>query len=129
MIPDINSKPPGQKLIKRMSARTKWMILAPAGLILFSFGLWVLNEAAHERRIGQPTQVWALLGLYSLVMINGGIILFGEAMRFRIMIYMRKETRRSVRQAIHSAKLKSAHKEAPAKSKGDKKTKSPTKKD
>jgi multidrug transporter EmrE-like cation transporter len=129
MIPDINAKPPGQKLIKRMSARTKWMILAPVGLIIFSFGLWMLSEAAHERRIGQPTQVWVLLGLYSLVLVNGGIILFGEAMRFRILIYMRKETRRSVRQAIHSAKVKSAHKMASNKTKGDKKTKSPTKKD
>jgi hypothetical protein len=129
MIPSIDSKPPGQKLIKRMSARTKWMLLTPAGLVIFSFGLCVLSEAAHQRRIGEPTQVWLLLGLYSLVLINGGLILFGEALRFRILLDVRKETRRSLRQAVRNIKTKSLRKSISEKLKSDKKTKSPTKAD
>jgi hypothetical protein len=124
MIPSIDPKPPGKRLIKRMSTRTKWMILAPLGLLLFSFGLTVLSEAAHQRRTGEPTQVWVLLGLYSLVLINGGLVLFGEALRFRILLDVRRETRRSMRQLLRKVNSKTARKLLP-----EKKTKSPTKKD
>ncbi|TDE17599.1 hypothetical protein [Dyadobacter psychrotolerans] len=124
MIPAIDPKPPGKKLIKRMSTRTKWMILAPVGLLLFSFGLTVLSEAAHQRRTGEPTQVWVVLGLYSLVLINVGLILFGEALRFRILLDVRRETRRSMRQLLRKVNSKTARKLLP-----DKKTKSPTKRD
>lgn len=124
MIPSIDPKPPGKKLIKRMSTRTKWMILAPFGLLLFSFGLTVLSEAAHQRRTGEPTQVWVLLGLYSLALINAGLIFFGEALRFRILLDVRRETRRSMRQLLRKVNSKTARKLKP-----DKKTKSPTKTD
>jgi hypothetical protein len=124
MIPSIDPKPPGRRLIKRMSTRTKWMILAPCGLLIFSFGLTVLSEAAHQRRTGVPTQVWVVLGLYSLALINGGLIMFGEALRFRILLDVRKETRRSMRQLMRKVNTKSA-----SKSKSGKKTKSPTKTD
>jgi hypothetical protein len=124
MIPSIDPKPPGKRLIKRMSTRTKWMILAPCGLLLFSFGLTVLSQAAHERRIGEPTQVWLVLGLYSLALINGGLIMFGEALRFRILLDVRRESRRSMRQLIRKINTKSS-----GKAKSGKKTKSPTKTD
>ena len=127
MIPAIDPKPPGKKLIKRMSTRTKWMILAPIGLLLFSFGLTVLSEAAHQRRIGEPTQVWVLLGLYSLVLINAGLIFFGEALRFRILLDVRRETRRSMRQLLR--KVNSNNSKNSRKLKPVKKTKSPTKTD
>lgn len=124
MIPAIDPKPPGIKLIKRMSTRTKWMILAPVGLILFSFGLTVLSEAAHQRRSGEPTQVWVLLGIYSLVLINTGLIFFGEALRFRILLDVRREARRSMRQLLRKVNTKNTRKLKPVK-----KTKSPTKTD
>ncbi len=109
MIPSIDPKPPGRKLIKRMSTRTKWMILAPCGLLMFSFGLTVLSEAAHQRRTGVP---------------NTGLILFGEALRFRILLNVRRETRRSMRQIVRKVNTKSNRK-----TKSDKKAKSPTKTD
>jgi hypothetical protein len=124
MIPAIDPKPPGKRLIKRMSTRTKWMILAPCGLLLFSFGLTVLSEAAHQRRTGVPTQVWVVLGLYSLALINGGLIMFGEALRFRILLHVRRETRRSMRQLNRKVNTKSQ-----SKIKSSKKAKSPTKTD
>lgn len=124
MIPSIDPKPPGKRLIKRMSTRTKWMILAPFGLLIFSFGLTVLSEAAHQRRTGVPTQFWVVLGLYSLALINGGLIMFGEALRFRILLDVRRETRRSMRQLVRKINIKSASKHKPGK-----KTKSPTKTD
>ena len=98
-----------------MSTRTKWMILAPCGLLIFSFGLTVLSEAAHQRRTGVPTQVWVVLGLYSLALINGGLILFGEALRFRILLDVRREARRSMRQMVRKINIKAASKQKPGK--------------
>lgn len=132
MIPDINPKPPGKQMIKRMSTRTKWLILAPLGLLLFSFGLCVLGEASHARHAGEPTQVWVLLGIYSLALINVGLIFFGEAMRFRILLDVRRETRRSMRQLLRKVNAKAPRKQQHRKEKpdkSDKKTKSPTKTD
>ncbi|WP_229248929.1 hypothetical protein [Dyadobacter sandarakinus] len=106
-----------------MSTRTKWMILTPIGLILFSFGLINLTEATYQRRTGQPTQVWVVLGIYSLVLINSGLVIFGEALRFRTMVNIRRETRRSMRQIMRKVNTKS-----PGKAKS-KKAKSPTKTD
>ncbi|WP_229209606.1 hypothetical protein [Dyadobacter koreensis] len=112
-----------------MSTRTKWLILAPVGLVLFSCGLVILNEAVHQRRVGEPTQVWVLLGLYSLALINTGLIFFGEALRFRILLDVRRETRRSMRQLLRKVNAKAIRKVPARKGKSDKKTKSPTKTD
>ena len=62
--------------------------------------------------------------LYSLVLINGGLVLFGEALRFRILLDVRRETRRSMRQLLRKVNSKTARKLLP-----EKKTKSPTKRD
>ncbi len=122
MIPTIDTKPPGKKLIKHMSAKTKSIILAPIGLLLLSFGLMVLTEAAHQRRTGEPLQVWLLLGIYSLGLINLGVICLGQAVRFRILSDVRRETRRSMRQLQNKLNTKPDRR-----SKSIKKAKSPTK--
>ena len=87
------SKPPGRQLVKRMSTRTKWLLLAPVGLLLIGYGLCVFSEAAHLKHTGEPFQRWFLLGTYSLIVINAGISLFGQAIIFRVRI----ETRRTIR--------------------------------
>tara|TARA_R110002124_G_scaffold249569_1_gene414678 strand:- start:537 stop:911 length:375 start_codon:yes stop_codon:yes gene_type:complete len=122
MIPSIDTKPPGKKLIKQMSAKTKSIILAPTGLILLSLGLMMLTETAHQRRIGEPLPVWMLLGIYSLALINFGVICVGMAVRFRILSDVRRETRRSIRQLQLKMNTKPQRR-----SKTDKKAKSPTK--
>ncbi|GAB2774664.1 hypothetical protein GCM10027275_17130 [Rhabdobacter roseus] len=81
-----------------MSTRTKWLLLAPASLMLIGYGLCVFSEAGHLKHTGQPTVEWVLLGTYSLVLINAGIALFGQAVRYRILMDVRRETRRSLRQ-------------------------------
>ena len=90
-------EPPGQKLISRLSARAKWLILAPLGLVLIGYGLCVFSEAGNLKHSGNPTIEWVLLGTYSLILINGGLSIFGQAVYFRVMMEVRKETRRSIR--------------------------------
>ncbi|GHB81005.1 hypothetical protein [Persicitalea jodogahamensis] len=90
-------KPPGQKLVSKLSARTKWLVLAPVGLVLIGYGLCVFSEAGNLKHTGSPTIEWVLLGTYSLILINGGLSLFGQAVYFRVMMDVRRETRRSLR--------------------------------
>ena len=92
-----DAKPPGKRLISTMPIRTKWLILAPLGLVLIGYGLCVFSEAGHLKHTGSRTIEWVLLGTYSLILINGGLSVFGQAIRFRVLMDVRRETRRSIR--------------------------------
>lgn len=94
------AKPPGRKLLKRMSTRTKWLLLAPFSLMLIGYGLCVFSGAAQAMHSGQPFKQWFILGTYSLVLINGGISLFGQAVRLRVMMDIRQVVRRQLRKEL-----------------------------
>jgi hypothetical protein len=94
------AKPPGRRLVKRMSTRTKWLILAPVGLVLIGYGLCVFSEAAYLKNTGEAFRRWFLLGTYSLIVINTGIALFGQAVIYRAQLTIRREYRRRIRKEI-----------------------------
>lgn len=91
------TKPPGQRLVKRMSTRTKGLIVAPLGLLLFSAGLCVFSIAAGAHQAGAPFRQWFLWGGYSLILINGGLLLFGQAVRYRAQLDYRRFVRRELK--------------------------------
>ena len=98
MLPkESDTKPPGKKLLANLSARTKWLVMAPLGLLLIGYGLCVFSEAGHLKHTGSPTREWVILGTYSLVLINAGISIFGQAVYHRVIMDVRRETRRSIR--------------------------------
>lgn len=76
------------------------MILAPTGLMLVGYGLCVFSEAAFLKHSGQPFQRWFLLGTYSLIVVNAGLALFGQAVIFRAQIEIRREMRRRIRKMV-----------------------------
>ncbi|WP_229599541.1 hypothetical protein [Runella rosea] len=96
MIPK-TSKPPGQKLVKRMNSRTKWLLLAPTSLVVIGYGLCVFSEAGHLKHTNAPFRQWFLMGTYSLIVINAGISLFGQAVIFRVQYQYRQEVRRKLK--------------------------------
>lgn len=100
------SKPPGRRLLKRMSTRTKWLLLAPFSLILIGYGLCVFSQAAHLKHTGEPFNRWFLLGTYSLIVINAGISLFGQAIIFRMQIENRKTIRRYLKKMLRARQKK-----------------------
>lgn len=97
IVPKAEAKPPGKRLLKKMSARTKWLLLSTFSLMLIGYGLCVFSEAGNLKHTGEPTVKWVLLGTYSLVLINGGIALFGQAVRIRVMMDVRQAIRRNNR--------------------------------
>ncbi|GAB4020502.1 hypothetical protein [Spirosoma koreense] len=109
-------KPPGQRLVKRMSTRTKGLIVAPLGLLLFSAGLCVFSEAAEVRHQGAPVRQWLLWGIYSLILINGGLLLFGQAIRYRAQLDYRRFVRREMKKRDREwARLLQKRKTSPGK--------------
>jgi uncharacterized integral membrane protein len=107
MIPK-TSKPPGKQIVKQMTARTKWLILAPLGLILIGAGLCIFNEAGEQMHHNEPFIRWFLMGTYSLILVNGGLVMFGQAIVFKVQMTYRQEMRREIKrlQKDVEAKLK-----------------------
>lgn len=125
-LPKSAGKPPGRKLIKRLSLKTKWILLTIAGLILTLYGLSVLVNANALRLNGIETAKWVLLGLYSYVILTAGLLILGQAFRFRLLFDFRGETRKEIRRIkkkLDSIRIKNL--ETQRKRHG--KTKSPTK--
>ncbi|MCU0468453.1 MAG: hypothetical protein MUF58_07615 [Arcicella sp.] len=92
MKPDIPKKAPGQRLMKQMPLRTKWLLCAAGGLLLFGFGISVVSSAATLK--ADPNVAftrWFIWGLYGLIMTNLGLVCFGQAIRFRVLMDINKK--------------------------------------
>ncbi len=92
MKPDIPKKAPGQRLVKQMPLRTKWLLCAGVGLLLFGFGISVVSSAATLK--ADPTinfSRWFIMGLYGLILTNLGLVCFGQAVRFRVLMDINKK--------------------------------------
>jgi hypothetical protein len=110
-------KPPGKKLVKRMSLRTKYWLLGTASALMIGSGLSILCEAAFMKFSGEPTIRWFLTGSYAFILIIGGLGLMQTATRFRTMIDVRREVRRAIKKAALQKTLASKasnKKETPA---------------
>ncbi len=96
-IPKSARKPPGRRLIKRLSLRTKWILLTIVSVLLICYGLVMMAAAVNLHNDGSPTVQWMLLGLYALAIISAGILGFGQGIRFRILLDIRREINRATR--------------------------------
>lgn len=91
MKPDIHKKAPGQRMVNRMPLRTKWLLCAAAGLLLFGFGISVVGTAATIKAdISSSFSRWFVMGLYGLILTNLGLVFFGQAIRFRVLLDVNK---------------------------------------
>ena len=92
MKPDIPKKAPGQRLVKRMPLRTKWMLCAVAGLLLFGFGISVVGNASTLKADPNVNFArWFIWGLYGLILTCLGLVCFGQAIRFRVLMDINKK--------------------------------------
>jgi hypothetical protein len=64
----------------------RWLIESVGGLILIGFGLSLFGQAVIYKATGAPLKKWFWWGTLSLVVINAGICVFGDAVKQR-MIY------------------------------------------
>jgi hypothetical protein len=99
-------KPPGKKMLKRMSLYTKWLLSAIGGLLLVGFGLSIFSEAANLKHTNSPFLRWFFLGAYSLIIINGGLCIFGQAIIFKV----RMENKKLIKKALKQKEKRLKHK-------------------
>jgi hypothetical protein len=63
-----------------------WKTLAPTGLLLVGLGVCVVTDAAVRRHDGAGLGRWAGEGTLGLLALNGGLSLFGEAVKRRAVL-------------------------------------------
>jgi sulfite exporter TauE/SafE len=95
MIPDIKSKPPGNRMLKKMRLETKSWLMMAAAFLLVSLGLYVFVNALQTKNEGSETFRWVLLGTYSLVLINLGLYCLAVSFRFRMLIEINKKNKKT----------------------------------
>jgi hypothetical protein len=62
---------------------TKWKWQAPLGLTAVGFGASLLGHASNMKAEGGSTWKWVAAGTASLVVLNAGLSLFGDAVKHR----------------------------------------------
>jgi hypothetical protein len=62
----------------------KWLAETVGGLILIGFGLSLFGQAVIYKSRGEAVKKWFWWGTLSLIVINAGICVFGDAVKTRI---------------------------------------------
>ncbi|MEM6645253.1 MAG: hypothetical protein AAF730_03280 [Bacteroidota bacterium] len=61
----------------------KWKLLAPLGLVLIGLGVSLVGEAVLLKGGEAGFWSWFGMGTFSLVVLNAGICVFGDAVKHR----------------------------------------------
>lgn len=62
-----------------MTHKSKWLLFAPAGLLLVGAGASLVHWAGSLKDQGQPARRWVPAGTVALTVLNAGISLVGRA--------------------------------------------------
>ena len=99
-----DKKTPGQKLIKKLDLKIKWLIASISGLLLIGFGLSLLSEAAKLKHDGSEISSWIIWGTISLIVINAGISIFGKAVVYKTEMRAAKNWKKKFKKFVKTKK-------------------------
>ncbi|NOK79045.1 MAG: hypothetical protein GFH24_608434n2 [Chloroflexi bacterium AL-N5] len=68
-----------------MSHKQRWLIFSPLGLALIGFGASMLGYSIELKTLGADTVTWFIWGTFSLIVLNSGVAVFGEAVKHRLL--------------------------------------------
>lgn len=71
----------------------KWRFFAPLGLSLIGLGLSVLGYSIELKSENAPFFSWFIWGTFSLITVNAGIAVFGDAVKHRVKYEADNETK------------------------------------
>lgn len=83
-------KAPGQKLIKKMSLRTKWLLTTTLSFIIIGLGLSFFVFSWNRLQIGFDRPTWAFMVFLSLGVFFLGLVFYGNSIMYRTEIKSRK---------------------------------------
>lgn len=75
----------------------KWKWQAPLGLTAVGFGASLLGHASNMKATNTSTWKWVAAGTASLVVLNAGLSLFGDAVKHRALHEWKQVRDRSAR--------------------------------
>jgi hypothetical protein len=62
-----------------------WRIFSPLGLTLVGFGASLLGHSIELKTTGASSLVWFVWGTVSLIVLNAGLAVFGDAIKHRVL--------------------------------------------
>jgi magnesium-transporting ATPase (P-type) len=83
-------KAPGQKFIKKMSLRTKWLLTTTLSFIILGLGLSFFVFSWNRLQIGYDRPTWAFMVFLSLAVFFLGLVFYGNSIMYRTEIKSRK---------------------------------------
>lgn len=73
-----------------MTHKSKWLLLAPAGLLAVGAGACLISWASALKEKGAPAQQWVAAGTVALTVFNAGLSIFGNGVAESV-LYQLKE--------------------------------------
>ena len=73
-----------------MTHKSKWLLFAPAGLVVVGAGACLVSWASAMKEKGAPTAKWVGAGTAALAVFNAGLSLFGNGVAESV-LYQLKE--------------------------------------
>lgn len=83
-------KAPGQKMIKKMPLRTKWILTSTLSFSIIGLGLSFFVFSWNRLQIGFDKATWGFMILLSLAVFYLGLAFFGYAIMYRTEMRSRK---------------------------------------
>ena len=74
-----------------MTHKAKWLLLAPAGLVVVGAGVCLVQWADKLKEKGSPTAQWVGAGTAALVVFNAGLSLFGNGVAESVLYQLREK--------------------------------------
>lgn len=68
-----------------MTHKTKWLIFAPAGLVLVGTGASMVHWAGSLKDRGRPAREWLGAGTLALTVLNAGLSIFGHGVAEKVL--------------------------------------------
>ena len=73
-----------------MTHKSKWLLFAPAGLVVIGAGACLVSWASTLKAKGVPAKQWVPAGTAALVVFNAGLSIFGHGVAESV-LYQLKE--------------------------------------
>ncbi|MCP9765837.1 hypothetical protein EGI31_23120 [Lacihabitans soyangensis] len=83
-------KAPGEKLIKKMSLRTKWLLTTALSFVILGLGLSFFVFSWNRLQIGFDKATWGFMIFLSLAVFYLGLIFYGNSIMYATEIKSRK---------------------------------------
>jgi formate hydrogenlyase subunit 3/multisubunit Na+/H+ antiporter MnhD subunit len=74
-----------------MTHKSKWLLFAPAGLVLVGAGASMIPWAGGLKEKRRPAKEWVAAGTLALAVFNAGLSLFGRGVAENVLYQLREK--------------------------------------